>query len=103
LLLLHPEIGNYSSIKHPHFEYEEGDRIDFFCPICMQSLDASLEENLVRVIMIDSNQTEQEIYFSRIAGEQSTYQVSEEGVTETGVHSHHYTHFNLSDELIQYL
>ena len=103
LLLLHPEVGNYSSFKHPRFEFQEGDRVDFFCPLCMQSLDASLDENLVQVIMIDSNETEHEVYFSRIAGEQSTYQVSDEGVMETGVHSHHYTHFKLSDELIQYL
>jgi hypothetical protein len=103
LLLLHPEIGNYSSLKHPQFEFREGERIDFFCPICYQSLDAAIDENLVHVIMIDPKGKEHKIYFSRIAGERSTYQVSEEGIQETGEHSYRYTHFKLSDNLIHFL
>lgn len=103
LLLLHPEVGNYSSIKHPGFHFEEGERIDFFCPLCMQSLDAVLDENLVHVLMLDENLTEHEIYFSRIAGERSTYKVSEEGVTATGEHSHRYTIFKMPNELVRYL
>ncbi|MEN8230332.1 MAG: hypothetical protein ABFS38_19375 [Bacteroidota bacterium] len=103
LLLLHPEIGNYTSIKHPQFYFREGERIDFFCPLCMQNLDAAIDENLIHVIMIDSQHIEHEIYFSRIAGEKSTIQVSEKGVMETGEHSHRYTHFEMSDKFIQYL
>ena len=78
LLLLHPENGTYTSIKHPQFHFEEGERIDFFCPLCMNHLDAALDENLVHVIMIDQDQNEHEIYFSRIAGAQNTYQISED-------------------------
>lgn len=103
LLLLHPEVGNYSSIKHPQFHYEEGERIDFFCPICMQSLDAALDENLVKVVMIDEFQNEHDVYFSRIAGEKSTYKVSEKGIHATGEHSDRYTIFKVPDELIHYL
>jgi hypothetical protein len=103
LLLLHPEVGNYSSIKHPRFNFKEGERIDFFCPLCMSNLDAAIDENLVQVIMIDSLGGEHEVYFSRIAGEKITYQVSDEGVKETGVHSHRYTHFKISDKHIPYL
>lgn len=103
LLLLHPEVGNYTSIKHPDFHFEEGERIDFFCPICLQSLDAAIDENLVKVIMIDQKGNENEIYFSRIAGEKSTYQVSEDEVKMTGEHSHRYTHFKMSDKVIRFL
>jgi len=103
LLLLHPEIGNYSSIKHPSFHFEEGERIDFFCPLCFQNLNASLDENLVQLVMIDNSLMEHEIYFSRIAGEKSTYRVSEEGITACGEHSHRYTIFKLPDELLRYL
>jgi hypothetical protein len=103
LILLHPEIGNYSSVKHPSLKIKEGERIDFFCPICLQSLDASMEENLVYVIMIDEQNREHKIYFSRIAGEKSTYQVSEEGIRETGEHSDRYTHFKMSDDMLQFL
>lgn len=103
LLLLHPEVGNYSSIKHPRFHFEEGERIDFFCPLCMHSLDAAFNENLVQVIMLDENMIEHEIYFSRIAGEKSTYKVSDEGIKTCGEHSHRYTIFKMPSELIQYL
>ncbi len=102
-MLLHPEVGNYTSIKHPEFHFEEGERIDFFCPICLQSLDAAIDENLVKVVMIDEKGNEQEIYFSRIAGEKSTYQVSDEEVKVTGEHSHRYTHFKMSDKVIRFL
>ncbi len=103
LLLLHPENGDYTSMKHPQFNFQEGERIDFFCPLCLQNLDAAIDENLVHVIMIDSHHVEYEIYFSRIAGEQSTLKISEEGVMETGEHSYRYTRFKMSDEFIQYL
>ena len=98
LLLLHPEVGNYSSIIHPKFHFDEGDRIDFFCPLCMSSLDAALNENLVHVIMVDPEGKEHEIYFSRIAGENITYQISNQGVIQTGVHFYRYTHFKITDK-----
>ena len=77
LLMMHQEGDNYSGIKHPSFYSEKGERIDFYCPLCMQSLDESLDENMVHVLMIDSSGDEQKVYFSRIPGEQSTYQLSE--------------------------
>lgn len=98
LLLLHPGIGNYASIIHPKFHMEEGDRIDFFCPLCMSSLDASLNENLVHVIMVDPKGGEHEVYFSRVAGENITYRVSSESVNVGGIHSYRYTHFKISDK-----
>jgi hypothetical protein len=98
LLLLHPEVGNYSSLRHPNFHIDEGDRIDFFCPLCMSSLDASLSGNKVHVIMVDPHGKEHEIFFSRIAGEDITHQVFTEGVKATSVHSYRYTHFKESDK-----
>ncbi|MEN8156367.1 MAG: hypothetical protein ABFS10_05405 [Bacteroidota bacterium] len=103
LLLMHPEVGNYTSIKHPQFNFQEGERVDFYCPICMSSLDGALDENLVQVIMIDEEGKEHEIYFSRIAGEKSTLTVSDNGVMMTGVHSYRYTHFKVPDKHIPYL
>lgn len=103
LLLLHPEVGNYSSIKHPQFNFQEGERVDFFCPLCLSNLDAAMDENLVHVIKVDQRGREHEVYFSRIAGEKSTYQVSGEGVMVTGVHSYRYTQLLVQDNQIPYL
>ena len=103
LLLLHPEVGNYTSIVHPDFNFQEGERVDFFCPLCMNNLDAAIDENLVHVIMIDARGMENEVYFSRIAGEKSTYKVSEDEVMISGVHSYRYTYFKLPDNHIPYM
>ena len=103
LLLLHPEIGNYSSIKHPSFEYKEGDRLDFSCPVCSHALDSDIEENLIHVVMIDKEEKESDIYFSRIAGEKSTYQVMGGTVMATGAHSSKYTYFKMSDKFKRFL
>lgn len=99
LLLLHPEMGNYSSLIHPDFNINEGERLDFFCPLCMNYLDAAIDENLVHLIMVDRQGIEHQVYFSRLAGEQSTYRISDDEVMITGVHSYRYTHFISTDRL----
>ena len=103
LLMLHPEIGNYSSIKHPEFDFNEGEKIDFYCPICSHPLESDFDKNLVFVILVDSERKEHDIYFSRIVGEKSTYQVTEDTVMAAGEHSSRYTYFKLSDKFKRYL
>ena len=75
----------------------------FSLTLCLQSLDAALDANLVHVVLIDKYMKEHEIYFSRIAGEKSTYAVSDEGIKATGEHSHRYAIFEMSDELLENL
>ena len=103
LLLLHPEIGNYNSLKHPQFEYREGESIEFFCPLCQHRLHSDFDDNLVFVNMIDDSGKEFDIYFSRIAGEKSTFQVSGETVMESGEHSGRYTYFKMSHKFKRFL
>ncbi len=104
LLLLHPNIGNYDSIKHPSFDYRKGESLDFYCPLCSVGLVSKFDKNLVHVIMVDKDMKEYDIYFSRIAGEKSTYQVSEDSsVMAAGEHSHRYTYFRIPEKLKKYL
>lgn len=77
LLIMRQEGEYFSGIKHPSFHSEEGERIDFYCPICMHSLDAPADENLVQVLMIEADGFEHTMFFSRIHGEHSIYQVSD--------------------------
>jgi len=53
--------------------------------------------------MIDKDSKEYDIYFSRIAGERSTYQVSGDTVMVAGEHSSRYTYFKMSDKFKKYL
>ena len=102
LLLLHPEVGNYSSIKHPSYSFRKGDPLEFFCPLCQTSLASEIDKNLARVLMLDEHHKMHEIYFSRIAGEHSTYKVSDEEVWSTGEHSSRYTYFKFPYEHRRY-
>ena len=103
LLLLSPLIGNYDSVKHPDFDYKEGEALDFYCPICSHILSTSIDDNLIFVVMVDDQRVEHNIYFSRISGEKSTYQVTGDTVMATGEHSGKYTYFSISDRFRQYL
>ena len=104
LLLLHPEIGNYTSIKHPSFKYTKGESLDFCCPLCGITLRSKFDKNLVHVIMVDKDMREYDIFFSRIAGEKSTYKISgDKEVMSAGEHSHRYTYFKIPDKVRKYL
>lgn len=104
LMLLHPNIGNYDSIKHPSFEFKKGEKLAFHCPLCSVRLKSKFDENLVHVVMMDKDRKEYDIYFSRIAGEQSTYKVSGDSqVMSAGEHSHRYTYFKMPEGVKKFL
>jgi predicted RNA-binding Zn-ribbon protein involved in translation (DUF1610 family) len=80
LIILHPELGNYSVIKHPGFEVLEGEILEFYCPFCSKQLLSARNSNLASILMNDENGIEYEIHFSRIAGQQATYKIVGENV-----------------------
>ncbi len=92
LILLHSELGNYKVIKHPDYHYEEGERLEFFCPICHKSLSTGGKEKLVKILMVDENKTFH-VLFSQIAGEKSTYKITGDNVEAFGKHKHKYLNF----------
>jgi hypothetical protein len=102
LLLLSPQIGNYHSVRNPEFEYRTGEALDFYCPLCSHTLSTTIDENLIFVVMLDDQGIEHNIYFSRISGEKSTYQVTGDRVLASGEHSERYTYFSISDRFRQY-
>lgn len=83
LLLLNPELGNFEFISHPKVDFKRMDCLEFFCPVCGADLKATdINKNLARVIMIDENQTEYDVYFSRLQGEHSTFKISNGDIVE---------------------
>lgn len=83
IVLLSPELGNYRIEKHPFFIIKEGDHVNLYCPSCGENLAArNLSDNLAKMIMIDQQENEYEIYFSEIAGEHCTYKIKE-GILES--------------------
>ena len=83
ILLLNPELGNYDLIHHSSMEFKEGEMLDFICPVCRADLTAvGIHRNLVRIVMIDENNEEFDVYFSKICGEHSTFLIHEDDIIE---------------------
>ncbi|MCF8368271.1 MAG: hypothetical protein K9G76_04455 [Bacteroidales bacterium] len=77
LVLLHEELGNYTVATTPSLTVETGDKVNFFCPVCHESIDSREGENLASFIRIDENGEESVIVISRIYGERCTFQVDD--------------------------
>jgi len=83
LIFLNPEIGNYTLTTHASFPIREGEEFIYTCPICHSQLNSAKYPHLVRIILIDENKKEFNIYFSGIAGEKCTYKIRGNKVEET--------------------
>jgi len=83
LILLHEEIGNYTSEISSSLSVEEGEVVDIFCPVCHESLNIPIKDALARYLKIDENLKECHIIISRKYGEKITFTVDENKHVET--------------------
>lgn len=83
IILLHEEIGNYSSELSSSLAIEEGEVVDLFCPICHESLNVPKKDALAKYIRLDENCNECFIIISRKYGEKITFKVREDKHIET--------------------
>jgi len=102
LLLLSPQIGNYISIKHPSFEIQTGEYLEHYCPLCNAPLVSEIHPNLAHVILRDEDGKRNDVYFSQIAGEQSTFETDGESVHIAGADAGRYTYFKIGDKFRKY-
>lgn len=81
LVLLSPEIGNYDIFYHDDStDIKVGDKVEVHCPVCSENLAAAKEhDNLAHIIMIDEKGEKSDVFFSRIIGEEATFQVAKGG------------------------
>jgi hypothetical protein len=90
IVLLHPELGNYEVVKHKSFSYEDGEHLEYRCPICHKKLASDIHDNLARIIYIDETEQEYNVLFSMVAGEKSTFKMVGDSVEVFGEHTEHY-------------
>lgn len=83
LILLHEEIGNYTSKISASLSITKGEVVDLFCPICHESLNIPSKDALAKYIRIDENCNECHIIISRRYGEKITFKVNEDKHIET--------------------
>ncbi len=97
LIFLHSEPGNYKIRHNPNFDVPSGKKFEFYCPACNAHLASDINTNLSKIMMIDPDEGEYEVHFSKIAGERSTYCLIGENVSIYGEDSGNYVDFiNLS-------
>jgi transcription initiation factor IIE alpha subunit len=104
MIFLSPELGNYTTSKHPDFHIEPGEEYLFYCPICHATLNREENNNLVKVFMVDEEGKEFEIFFSGIAGEKCTYKMRDRQVEGMGPDAELYKqYFDVPEEYKKYL
>jgi len=102
LLLLSPQIGNYTSHKNRAFEIQTGEVLEFHCPLCNSSLTSEIHKNLAQVILVEETGKTHEVYFSRVFGEHSTFETDGESVHIAGEDAGRYTYFKIGDKFRKY-
>lgn len=97
LILLHPELGNYTVDSHEKFSIAQGEKLKLYCPACHKNLTSHKTDELAHIIMEDEDGAPFEIHFSRTKGEEATYKIEGKSVEYYGVsHPKYLNFFNLS-------
>ena len=81
---LSTSLGNYKFKHFPDVKFNDGELVEFSCPHCSSVLHSSIKPNFVNMIMRVEKQFDFEILFSRLAGVQKTYIVTEDGIESYG-------------------
>lgn len=85
LIMMSPIVGEYKYLHHEKFQLGQGEMVDFECPICQVDLTSPKNKDHAMIYMIgDEDHSEYELYFSKIAGKQSTYVVAHDNIETFG-------------------
>jgi len=90
LILLSPEIGNYTNHTHPSFKIEKGVEYALYCPICGATLNTKQQSRLCRLVMTGEDKKEYDVLFSGMGGEYCTYKISGKKIEKQGPDAHLY-------------
>jgi hypothetical protein len=91
LILLSPDLGDYTVVYPLSFEPRLGLRYTFFCPVCQTDLTSAANENLVGLDAETDDGRRERVGFSRVYGERATFVGSAPGhVTLYGDHATRY-------------
>jgi len=85
LLMLNPKVGEYDYQHHDKFQLEKGELVDFGCPICQTDLTSSDRKDHAMIKMVGTEDgMEYDLYFSKVAGNRSTYVVANDNIEMFG-------------------
>ena len=85
LLMMSPLVGNYEYVHHNNFVLNNGEKVDFECPICQSDLTSNQNIDYAMIHMVAENDgSEYDLYFSKETGNKSTYLVANDVVKSFG-------------------
>ena len=84
LLKLSPKVGEYSYQHHDKFHLAKGEMVDFECPICQVDLTSERKDHAMILMVENEDNAEYKVYFSKIAGNKSTYVVANDNIDVFG-------------------
>ena len=73
-------LGNYQYTHEPPVNFEPGEMVDFLCTSCGHCLNSEEFDNYAQLKMVVDDAIEFDILFSRKAGVQKTYLITEDGI-----------------------
>ena len=73
LILLSPELGDYTVVYPLTFEPELGRKYAFLCPVCHTDLTSDVNDNLVEIEAETDDGRNEKVGFSRVFGERATF------------------------------
>lgn len=73
LILLSPDLGDYTVVYPLSFEPKLGTRYTMRCPVCHTNLTSKLNENLVELKAETLDGRSEQVGFSRVYGERATF------------------------------
>ncbi len=89
LVLMSSQLGDYQLICDKGFcrRVENGDMVDFRCPVCSESLTSKKADHFAELEMVDPDQPDQlpaKILFSRVCNEKATFVYEGDSMKEYG-------------------
>ncbi|MBE7442859.1 MAG: hypothetical protein HS119_10445 [Flavobacteriales bacterium] len=85
LIMLNPKVGEYDYKHHTKFSLEKGELVEFKCPMCQHNLTAEKNNDHAMILMVGSeDNADYELYFSKKAGNKSTYVVAKDDIKAFG-------------------
>jgi len=98
LVLLAPELGDYSIIYPASLTFELGTLYTFRCPLCRADLSSNLDQRLVDILSLTDDGSPVRVSFSRVFGEQATFVFASDGVDQYGEHAERFDTLNFFGE-----
>ncbi len=94
LILLSPQVGNYTSILPEGFGISRGEKVHFECPVCGADLTSGVDRRLSEVLLKRGEGDFLRVNFSNTYGEEATFVITDDEVRAYGSHAGQYSEFN---------